>query len=444
MSPTTFKEFTKALEENKSITSLDLRFCEIDDSMGKDVYNALLSKRPQTQLFGNNLSTALIKQFETLSNTSNDSIDSDIPTFSNIDQLSEDEVSMDLKLSPLTLKKPRSSSEEMNLVNKMNFTLDTSPVIPHKKSDVNNNTNNNSKTTVKEEEIPKGEGKLVRLGPKQIIINTENVQINERLAESGGSYACVYACLVDGWQCVMKELDLKDLNPVTVNHFEREITILEQLPYHPNIVRYLFHERKTDKLRLYVSRYSSSLRKVIGRKTEDDNFEMSEIAKICLEIATGLEFLHKHDIIHRDLKSDNIFVNLDAHKQLRMFAIGDFDTAKNVKAGGEAKTIIGTPRYMAPEVFNAQQQGSYTFKADVWSFGMILYELMTKMFPYENTDVHMVPVKVAAGERPEIPEDLEVEEELVKIFKKCTQLDPNKRPDITTLKSSFQRLLWDL
>jgi len=205
-------------------------------------------------------------------------------------------------------------------------------------------------------------------------------------------------------------------------------------------------------VRLYVTRYTCSLREVINdRKQEiaqdrNEFWTSSEIARFCVDIVTGLEFLHKHKVIHRDLKSDNIFVNLDVHNELRLLAIGDFDTAKAVKNNTEVpKTIIGTPGYMAPEVYNAQTQGAYTFKADVWSFGMVIYELMTLKQPYEDVEMYGVPGLVSSGQRPSVPIEREQDlpKELLTIFKQCTMLDPNKRPDIGSLKASFHRICWE-
>jgi serine/threonine protein kinase len=95
-------------------------------------------------------------------------------------------------------------------------------------------------------------------------------------------------------------------------------------------------------------------------------------------IAAGLEFLHKQKVLHRDVKPDNVLCTLDVHDEVQTLAIADFDTAKVVSRSSQAKTTIGTPSYMAPEVFSSNQQ-PYDYKADVWSFGMTIYELVRHM-----------------------------------------------------------------
>jgi hypothetical protein len=97
-------------------------------------------------------------------------------------------------------------------------------------------------------------------------INTKNYKILERLY-SAGSGAQLYSCLVDGWQCAMKELVVDPSLPDhVILSFETEIAIAERLPYHPNVTRYLFHENTGVKLRLFMTKYNSSLRQVVRHR----------------------------------------------------------------------------------------------------------------------------------------------------------------------------------
>lgn len=192
---------------------------------------------------------------------------------------------------------------------------------------------------------------LKALGRKFIDLN--NVQINEKIAETGGSNAGIFACHVDGWLCAMKELDVKQLSDSNIKAFESEIELLENLPYHLNICRYLFHEKTGDKIRLYITKYNCSLRHIVNKKKDEltnqkdfKTFSAKHITKWCVDIASGMAFLHKHQIMHRDLKPDNVFVNLDVHGDVKQCAIGDFDTAKRVSKSQQAKTTVGTYCYV--------------------------------------------------------------------------------------------------
>jgi len=127
------------------------------------------------------------------------------------------------------------------------------------------------------------------------MIDLRQVQINEKLAETGGSNAGVFSCYIDGWNCVMKELDLSGAEDA-IQRFDTEIRLLEQLPRHPNITRYLHHERKGDKLRLYMTRYACSLSDYISKYREQyemdrqEHFTPVQILNFSKQITTGISF----------------------------------------------------------------------------------------------------------------------------------------------------------
>jgi len=194
---------------------------------------------------------------------------------------------------------------------------------------------------------------------------------------------------------------------LTVECFEKEITILEKLHYHKNIVRYLFHEHTNKKLRLFMTKYSCNLRDILIERTVFNKgpYFPSDISRFALDIIRGLEFLHKNNVLHRDLKTDNIFVSLNERKLISFLSIGDFDTAKIISRRAGAKTVIGTPSYMAPEVFQSNAKNSgYTLKADIFSFGMVLYELISLMRPYEGCSNFDIPDYIIKHKFPEFPE----------------------------------------
>eukprot|EP01130_Rhizamoeba_saxonica_P004613 TRINITY_DN187_c0_g1_i1.p1 TRINITY_DN187_c0_g1~~TRINITY_DN187_c0_g1_i1.p1 ORF type:complete len:563 (+),score=125.05 TRINITY_DN187_c0_g1_i1:50-1738(+) len=281
---------------------------------------------------------------------------------------------------------------------------------------------------------------------KKKVVDLSRLVINEKIAETGGSNAGVFSCYIDGWNCVMKQLDLTNYQD-SIESFESEIELLENLPPHPNISRYLYHERKGDNLRLFMTRYSCSLAEYLSKYKLEVNegrqsyFSPSQVSNFCIQIVRGIEFLHKKNIIHRDLKTQNIFVTFDEHKEIRQLVIGDFDTAKRLSKSVQATTLIGTLVFMAPEVIRAQEDGAYDLKADVWSFGMILFELLTLSTPFGGAEPMKVAEKISSGHGPDLPELPEEYDEIVKVYHKCTKSHPEDRPSIRSLKRMLEKII---
>ena len=153
--------------------------------------------------------------------------------------------------------------------------------------------------------------------------------------------------------------------------------------------------------------------------------KLKVIKKWCKQILSGLEFLHKNNIAHRDLKPSNIFINSNTGD----IFIGDFGLAKISKENN--KSILGTPEYMAPEVY----EESYDNRIDIYSFGMCLLEFMTGEVPYSECSLaaqiwkkisnKILPICVTKL-KDEIAKDL---------IMKCIEENPKKRLNINEILS---------
>ena len=201
--------------------------------------------------------------------------------------------------------------------------------------------------------------------------------------------------------------------------FIEEYNLLKQLR-HPNILLYI-GGNITGKQHFLVTEYceNGNLFEFLHGKDSPD-LEDIERLNLALEIAQGINYLHSFNppILHRDLKSLNILLDKNY-----IVKIADFGWAR--LRNNHMTKKRGTFQWMAPEVIS---KDNYTEKADVYSFGIILWEFWSKDPPYKGINAKEVAVKVKNNPkyRPPIPSD--VPEEIAELMKFCWDTDPGKRP----------------
>lgn len=111
-------------------------------------------------------------------------------------------------------------------------------------------------------------------------VSTKSIIITQKIAGGGGSSAEIFSCIVDGWSVVMKELSTSEMSQTSIESFSREIRLLELLPPHENIVRYLFHEVKDNFLRLFMTQYDCNLGQYIREmKSKMNPFLLKQFIK---------------------------------------------------------------------------------------------------------------------------------------------------------------------
>eukprot|EP01087_Luapelamoeba_hula_P006394 TRINITY_DN1647_c0_g2_i1.p1 TRINITY_DN1647_c0_g2~~TRINITY_DN1647_c0_g2_i1.p1 ORF type:complete len:681 (-),score=87.06 TRINITY_DN1647_c0_g2_i1:168-2210(-) len=149
--------------------------------------------------------------------------------------------------------------------------------------------------------------------------------------------------------------------------------------------------------------------------------EEDQVRRWLGDLASGLRFLHNRNIIHRDLKLGNLLLTVD-HPSATL-KITDFTFARFLEPGDLAASVVGTPLYMAPEVL---RNIKYTEKADLWSVGVIIYQLLTGRLPYRGTTYLELMTHIDKG-RVVWPADLEVSPDMKDLVISLLKKDPTLR-----------------
>jgi len=164
------------------------------------------------------------------------------------------------------------------------------------------------------------------------------------------------------------------------------------------------------------------LQKVAQHRRQGSHFQEAELWRLFLEVTKGLRALHALQILHRDLKSANVFLFRDGRIKL-----GDMNVSKVAKAG-LVYTQTGTPYYASPEVWRDQP---YDLKSDIWSLGCVLYEAAALQPPFRAHDMSALYRKVMKGEYPPLP--VFYSHDLNLLLKAMLQVSPLLRPNCEKL-----------
>lgn len=152
-------------------------------------------------------------------------------------------------------------------------------------------------------------------------------------------------------------------------------------------------------------------------------------------IASGLSYLHSHNIIHRDIKSGNILMDEQLFPKIADFGLSKITSSVSPSINKQSvNNIKGTPIYMAPEIIRDEP---YTNSVDVYSFAIIVYEILTGSTPFSNLNFHQLIFKIAIqNERPELTK--EIPEIYQNLIKKCWAPDPKQRPTFEAIVNDLR------
>nr|XP_055200817.1 serine/threonine-protein kinase Nek4 isoform X2 [Nyctereutes procyonoides] len=194
----------------------------------------------------------------------------------------------------------------------------------------------------------------------------------------------------DGRQYVIKKLNLRNASSRERRAAEQEAQLLSQLK-HPNIVTYKESWEGGDGLLYIVMGFCEGgdlYRKLKERKGQ--LLPESQVVEWFVQIAMALQYLHEKHILHRDLKTQNVFLT-----RTNIIKVGDLGIARVLENNGDmANTLIGTPYYMSPELFSNKP---YNYKSDVWALGCCVYEMATLKHAFNAKDMNSLVYRIIEG-----------------------------------------------
>jgi NIMA (never in mitosis gene a)-related kinase len=201
----------------------------------------------------------------------------------------------------------------------------------------------------------------------------------------------------------------------------REALILQNLK-HPNIISFRdAYTTKKQKLCIIMDFADGGDLQTRIKERNGRPFPEDQIIDWFVQICLAIKHVHDRKILHRDLKSQNIFLTKTGRVKL-----GDFGIAKVLNATVDnARTMVGTPYYLSPEIIEGRP---YNFKSDIWSLGVLLYELCCLKPPFDASSLHFLALKIVKGKFNPVPRTFQ--QPLRGLIEKLLKVDPDQRPNI--------------
>ncbi|XP_067101129.1 serine/threonine-protein kinase Nek4 isoform X1 [Osmerus mordax] len=225
----------------------------------------------------------------------------------------------------------------------------------------------------------------------------------------------------DRKQYVIKKLNLTTSSKRERRSAEQEAQLLSQLR-HPNIVTYRESWEGED-CQLYIVMGFCEGGDLYHRLKQQKGELLPErqVVEWFVQIAMALQYLHEKCILHRDLKTQNIFLT-----KTNIIKVGDLGIARVLENQNDmASTLIGTPYYMSPELFSNKP---YNHKSDVWALGCCVYEMSTLKHAFNAKDMNSLVYRIVEGKLPQMPS--KYDHQLGELIKSMLCRRPDDRPDV--------------
>ncbi|XP_052071169.1 serine/threonine-protein kinase Nek4-like isoform X3 [Mytilus californianus] len=240
-----------------------------------------------------------------------------------------------------------------------------------------------------------------------------------------GSYGEVslYRHKRDRKQYVLKRINLAKASKKERSSAEQEAKLLSKLK-HPNIVAYKDSFERDGQLHIAMQFCEGGDVYTKLKEQKQTLLEERQVVEWFVQIAMALQYMHERNILHRDLKTQNIFLT-----KSKIIKVGDLGIARVLDSSTDmATTLIGTPYYMSPELFSNKP---YNHKSDVWALGCCVYEMATLKHAFNGRDMQALVYKILKGRMPPLPK--KYSPELQQIIRNMLHQEPERRPTVSRI-----------
>uniref|UniRef100_A0A1A7WGF8 non-specific serine/threonine protein kinase n=1 Tax=Iconisemion striatum TaxID=60296 RepID=A0A1A7WGF8_9TELE len=222
-------------------------------------------------------------------------------------------------------------------------------------------------------------------------------------------------------EVAIKIIDKTQLDAVNLEKIYREVQIMKMLD-HPHIIK-LYQVMETKNMLYLVTEYAKN-GEIFDYLAKHGRLSELEARRKFWQILSAVEYCHNRNIVHRDLKAENLL--LDGHMNIK---IADFGFGNFFQPGKPLATWCGSPPYAAPEVFEGQQYEGP--QLDIWSMGVVLYVLVCGALPFDGPTLPVLRQRVLEG-RFRIPYFMT--EDCEHLIRRMLVLDPSKRLSVAQIK----------
>ncbi|CAB4264389.1 unnamed protein product [Prunus armeniaca] len=254
---------------------------------------------------------------------------------------------------------------------------------------------------------------------------------------ASGGFGSVHKGIYDGQEVAVKVMEWGEDRRTKCEiaslkkDFRQEVSIWHKLD-HPNITKCIGATTDTDSASVITEYLSGGTLKAFLIQHRKKKLPLKTVKRLAVDLAKGLSYLHSKNIVHRDVKTENVLLDKDGRVKLADFGVARLEASNLAEMTG----YTGTPGYMAPEVLECKP---YNRKCDVYSFGICLWEMYCCDMPYPNiTFSELTSAVVYKNLRPEIPK--QCPSSLAKVMKQCWDGEPKRRPEMEEVVSMLEAI----